>query len=258
MPFEEERAGARFNRGHDHADLRGHNREHLDGDTVELIQARPRSGLRQAAEHLRRHLVIDAVGAVEDDDVPRERLSEVLNRLRLAGTRGTQRVTAAAGEHRGSERHVAPIGERRHHEAPVVSLVLVPVGEHGEHLLDHAVVLLLIPVEPELRHPLKVGGRRAPSLGQLVDGISRMNLDCDQRDNLFPVHLVQLGPRERHELGQVAHPLLLQRAHGGFRGVGIGQGLLALGGPHHTSRGDYHLPRILSNPSLLLHALAVR
>jgi hypothetical protein len=48
--------------------------------------------LRQPAQHLARHLVVHAVRAVEDDHVARQRLAEVLHRLRLARPRGAQRV----------------------------------------------------------------------------------------------------------------------------------------------------------------------
>ena len=169
LPLEEEGLRPGLDRGHDDANLRRHHREHLNRDAVELVEARPSAGLRQPAKHLRRHLVIDAVGAVEDDDVPCECLAEVLHGLRLAGTRGSERVAAAAGEQRGSQSHVTPIRQRRHHQPPVVALVLVPVRKHGEHLLDHAVVLFLVPVEPELRDPLEIRRGFATAFGEFVD-----------------------------------------------------------------------------------------
>merc|ERR1711965_779438 len=75
----------------DGAVLRGHHREHLDGDAVELVEAAPRARLRKPREEVARHLVVHLVGAVGDDDPDREAAPQVLGRLGLAGAGGASR-----------------------------------------------------------------------------------------------------------------------------------------------------------------------
>lgn len=66
---------------HDSGNLGGHHRQHLHLNAVELVQAGPGARLSQAAEHLARHLVVHAITAVEHDDIPGQRLAEVLHTL---------------------------------------------------------------------------------------------------------------------------------------------------------------------------------
>ena len=53
------------------------------------------------------------------------------------------------------------------------------------HLLDNAVVLVLVPVEAQLADPLKVIGSGAADLAQLLNHISGMHLNGDQRHHLL-------------------------------------------------------------------------
>jgi hypothetical protein len=62
-------------------------REHLEVDAVELVEARPRPSLRQAGEELFHHLVVQAIRAVEHYTRHRERFREILDTLRLSGSR---------------------------------------------------------------------------------------------------------------------------------------------------------------------------
>lgn len=63
---------------HDCGNLSGHHRENLNLNTVELIQTRPGTSLCQPTEHLACHLVVHTITAVEDNDIPSQGLSKVL------------------------------------------------------------------------------------------------------------------------------------------------------------------------------------
>lgn len=58
-------------------------RAHLDVDTVELVEARPRPLLREARKESPHDLVVEPVRAVEDDTVYGQGLRQILSRFRL-------------------------------------------------------------------------------------------------------------------------------------------------------------------------------
>jgi hypothetical protein len=58
-------------------------RQHLDVNTVELVEARPRASLGQTREEAAHHLVVQTVRAVEHDALHRQRLCQILYRLGL-------------------------------------------------------------------------------------------------------------------------------------------------------------------------------
>ena len=113
----------------DGAILRGDDREHLDGDAVELVEAAPCARLREAREKVARHLVVHLIRAVGHDDPNREAAAQILGRLGLAGTGGAlRRATHHEAESLG-ERDVAAIGECRDDQPGGVTNVLVARGE---------------------------------------------------------------------------------------------------------------------------------
>lgn len=65
---------------HDCGDLGGHHRQHLHLNTIELIQAGPGACLREASKHLASHLEVDAIAAVEHDDIASQCFAKVLQR----------------------------------------------------------------------------------------------------------------------------------------------------------------------------------
>jgi len=69
-------------------DLQRDEGEDLDGDPVELVEARPRAARREPAKHAPRREVVEPVGAVKDDALRAERLGLVLGRRRLARAGG--------------------------------------------------------------------------------------------------------------------------------------------------------------------------
>ena len=62
--------------------------QHLDGDAVELVEARPRAGAGEPFEELAHGSVVELVAAVEDDALLRQRLGQVFGGLSLASARG--------------------------------------------------------------------------------------------------------------------------------------------------------------------------
>jgi hypothetical protein len=61
---------SRFDRLHDFRDLGRNNRQHLDLNPIELVKTSPSSGLRQARKHCARHFVVDAIRAIEHNNIP--------------------------------------------------------------------------------------------------------------------------------------------------------------------------------------------
>ena len=139
--------------------------EHLEVDAVELVEARPRAAGRQAFEELGHREVIEAVGAVENHALHRERLGEIFGGLRLARTRGSRGGAAEVKMHRAHQRHVAPVRQRRDHEPRLIAEVFVT---ERKRRLDHlhveltfvlTLVLLLTPILPvvtQLRDPIEI------------------------------------------------------------------------------------------------------
>lgn len=60
---------------------------YLDVDPVELVEASPGAAGRQPLEELAHGDVVQAVGTVEHHALHRQRLGQVLGRLRLPGSR---------------------------------------------------------------------------------------------------------------------------------------------------------------------------
>jgi hypothetical protein len=90
-------------------DLLRDDREHLEVDAVELVEARPRARRGEPLEELGHREVVEAIRAVEDDALLGERLGEVLGRLGLARAGGAL-GRATEGELDGPhERAVASI-----------------------------------------------------------------------------------------------------------------------------------------------------
>jgi len=129
---------------------------HLDVDAIELVEAAPGAGLRQAAEELAEHPVVEALGAVEDEAELAHRLGQVLDRLRLAGARGACGRAAQIQPQRARQRQVAAVGEGRDDEARWAAQVLEAVVEGRVGLHDgHETVRLVVTV-PQVATPLEI------------------------------------------------------------------------------------------------------
>lgn len=112
---------------------------------------------KRTGKHAPHALVVQALGTVDDDDVVRQILAQVLDRLRFARARRALRTAAAEQMQRRGQRDVTPVGQRRDDQPARVAQVLVPVRMLGVGLPDVDVgVGLLVPVETQLRHPLEI------------------------------------------------------------------------------------------------------
>ena len=85
--LEDESVDAGGDRALDRQNLVRDHRQHLEVDAVELVEARPRARGGEPLEELAHRQVVEPVGAVEHDALLRERLCQVLGRLRLPGAR---------------------------------------------------------------------------------------------------------------------------------------------------------------------------
>ena len=112
----------------------------------------------EALEELAHGLVVELVGAVEDDAVDGGGLAEVLDGLGLAGARGTLRRAPVEHLVAAHQRAVTPVRQRRDHQPRRVAQVLESVQLHrvdALHLnLDRPLALLV--VVPQLRRPREV------------------------------------------------------------------------------------------------------
>ena len=196
-PFEDEALHARGDRALDREHLLRDDREHLEVDAVELVEARPRARGGDALEKLGHREVVEAVGAVEDDALLGERLGEVLGRLGLAragGALGRATEGELDGAHQGA---IAPVSQGRYHESERVAQVLPAVLDvRGDHLEvqvgpDHAVGLRRVVVEAELRDPVEVEARVDAHLAHHREHIAPVDVKGDHRTERDALHLVQ-------------------------------------------------------------------
>eukprot|EP00965_Chrysotila_dentata_P026049 863782-Pleurochrysis_carterae.AAC.1 len=228
----------------DRQDLLRNHREHLEIDTVELVEARPRARRRQPLEELGHRQVVEAVRAVHDHGLARHRLAQVLGRLGLARTSRTLRRAAQIQLQRTHERTVAPVGQRRDDEPALQPNVLVAVGQPRR---DHAhVEPLFALVVAQLREPVEVGVLGDAAVGHGHEHVARMHVHHDERRH----HLAhQLGQVAAHELDDVVEVVgaLLRICLQPLVPVST-QGLLDVLCPHLLRHGENDLALVLRDP----------
>eukprot|EP00965_Chrysotila_dentata_P087664 2893899-Pleurochrysis_carterae.AAC.3 len=93
-------------------ELPRHNRKYLDRDPVELVEASPSAGLREAREDRSHGLVVHLVRAVLHNDPDGERAAKVLGGLGLTGARRSRGRAAQHEPQRLRECDVAAVGQR--------------------------------------------------------------------------------------------------------------------------------------------------
>lgn len=135
--------------------LLGDDTEHLQLDSVELIEATPSAAARETLEEFTHGLVVEAVGAVEHDTLPRQSLRQILYCLGLASSGRSLRSTTVVQVNGTAKSTVAPIGKWRDDETGGVTEILVVVLEDTVDDLGPDVVIL--PVVAELGQPFEVG-----------------------------------------------------------------------------------------------------
>ena len=234
--------------------LAGDHREHLDRDAVELVEAAPRARLRKPHEDVCHRLVVHLVGAVHHNDPDGEASTEILGRLGLACTRRARGRAAQTEAERLRERDVAAVGEAGDHEAAWVAHVLVRVLELGVRDVDHAVALLLVPAELELRLPRKVARGLDALRNVLEHDVARMHLDGDERLDLgahLAGHLAEDHLHVHVQVGDLGHRVLLHPLVVTL--LEPIEGLVHLGRPPCLARGDGELSAKLLAPRLARH-----
>ena len=99
--------------------------------------------LSQTREHASHGLVVETLGAVDDNDVHAQALAQVLCGLSFSSSSGPFGAAATVKMKGGGEGHVAAVSERSDDQATRVTQVFIAVLELGIGLLHHAVVILL-------------------------------------------------------------------------------------------------------------------
>mmetsp|Transcript_1346 Transcript_1346/g.3903 ORF Transcript_1346/g.3903 Transcript_1346/m.3903 type:complete len:212 (+) Transcript_1346:7788-8423(+) len=128
-PLEHEIILPRPDRPRDGGHLLRDHRQDLEVDAVELVEAAPRARRRESLEKLAHRQIVEAIGAIEHDALHRQRLGQVLRRLRLArASRPLRRAPIKQGE-RPHQGPVAAIRQRRNHEAVAVSEVFEAIQQ---------------------------------------------------------------------------------------------------------------------------------
>ena len=193
-------------------------REHLEVDAVELVEARPRAGRRQTLEKLCHREVIQPVGAVENHALHRDRLGEVLRGLRLARTRGSLGRSSHVQVNRPHQSAVAPVRQRRDDQPRRVTEVLVAVPhrrvDHAHHHGGLAGLLPLVPGVSELRRPLEIVGRSHTLLRELRHDVPGVHLDDHESGERLALEFSELPAHELHDVHELRGALLGVLWHG--------------------------------------------
>mmetsp|Transcript_12959 Transcript_12959/g.30929 ORF Transcript_12959/g.30929 Transcript_12959/m.30929 type:complete len:662 (+) Transcript_12959:973-2958(+) len=139
----------------DGLELHRAHRQHLGHQTIELIEAAPRTRRRQALEDVAHGLVVHLVGAVEHIHSLAHRRRQILGGLCFAGSCGPCGCASHTQVESLCGRHVDAIREWRDDQPRPVAEVLVAVPEGSISNRDAHVVLTCVPVEFELALPLE-------------------------------------------------------------------------------------------------------
>jgi len=165
-------------------DLSGYDRQYLNGDSVELIEASPRSGLGETHEDLSHGEIVHLIGAVEDDDLKTKGSTEILGGLCLTSTGWTSGGTTH-GEVQGlSKGDVASIGKWGNNESTAVTNVLVvvvgrPIADSWDADLLLVLGVLQLHVELELTLPLEETGVSDLVEDERLNDISLVDINGD-------------------------------------------------------------------------------
>ena len=135
-------------------DLSGNDRQDLNIDSVELVEATPETGLDEAREDLAHKVEVYCLTTIGDDTSNSETLCQIFDSLSLAGTSGTFRSSTVVKVDGTAEGNVATIRQWRDHKSGRVTQVLVVVVHLGVGDLDEHVTVF--PVVAHLRKPGEV------------------------------------------------------------------------------------------------------
>lgn len=117
-------------------------RQDLQVDAIELVEAGPGAARGEALEELAERDVVETLRAVEHHALLRHGLREVLRGLRLAGAGRSLGRAAEVQAQSAEESAVAAVRQRRDHQARRVAEVLVAVAYvRVDHVRQHVVLL---------------------------------------------------------------------------------------------------------------------
>lgn len=135
------------------SNLSGDDGQHLDVDTVELIEAAPEASLSETCEDNSHGSIVQVLTATRNDATACETLGKILDGLSFASTGGSGRRSTESESQRGGQGHDAAISERSDDKASIEALILITEIELTCALFDENVILFFVPVEPKHRLP---------------------------------------------------------------------------------------------------------
>lgn len=153
--MEHEGVGVRRKGDFHRQNLLGNYTEHLDADSVKLIQTKPSTGIDKAEELALHHANCHLLGAVEYNTLYSHILGEVFHAFGLACSGWPLRGTAEMDVECGGDRHPTTVGKRSDGQLAGHSEVLVAVAYLALDLPTYHFRGEVV-VEPELLRPVEV------------------------------------------------------------------------------------------------------
>lgn len=163
----------------DGEDLLSNNREHLNINSVKLVEATPCSALSKTTEESSHHFVIKTVGAVEHDALNSKSFSQIFCCLCLACSCWSLWVTTKVQVKSTCEGHVTLISQRGDNETRSISEVLVSISKPCVCLASEAIikVFLLLPVVSQLLCPFEVVDTLHSRFDHVLDDLSGVDVN---------------------------------------------------------------------------------
>ena len=169
---------------HNFKHLLGNDRQHLQLNTVELVEASPCTGLRKTSKHAAHGLVVDTIRAVEHNDLACESFAKILHRLSFACSGRSLRSSAQVhGEGTGAGQEGA-IRERRDDKTRLVSKVFVSIPQVCSAVVNADVKavdrVVMFPVVTQLHDPVKVSDLFHTGVNETLSDIAVVNVHDNQ------------------------------------------------------------------------------
>jgi hypothetical protein len=137
--------------------LLGNHRQHLDLNSVELIETGPSSSLAETREESSHQNEIDLIRAIEHNAKNGNGFGQILGRLSLTGTSRAGGVSTELNVKGTSNGNPASVGQGGDNKTGSGTHVLTTVVQSGLNLLDNATVIrVFFVVVSELFLPIEV------------------------------------------------------------------------------------------------------
>lgn len=128
-------------------------RQYLNIDSVELIEACPSTRGGETFEEFTNHNIVHTIGAIEDHTLLGESFSQILGSLCLSCSCWSCRCTSQIKLKSSHKSHVAFICEGGNNESESITQVFVTVRKVGLNTFNSAVIFF--PIVSELGNPFK-------------------------------------------------------------------------------------------------------